>query len=157
MQLRRIGVNPSRHILKILQKVFSKWGNGTNILLTLILKFKKGDILCMPYTCNTRRHSSAEGKAWQICHFVYFPFRVVLLPLGWGELGEKCFAGCGTERERGRNLDGIVIRHVEVTREGGRRGAKASHCQSHTSMSLLQCICSVKNAPYSPCWQLSVG
>lgn len=51
--------------------------------------------------------------------------------------------------QRERNLDRIVIWHVGVKkrRAGGGRGARAFYCQTHTSMSLLQCMCSVKNAP----------
>lgn len=50
--------------------------------------------------------------------------------------------------QEGENLGGIVIQQAGV--EGG-RVEKGSRCQSHASMSLLQCVCSVTNAPFSPC------
>lgn len=49
-----------------------------------------------------------------------------------------------------KNLGRIIMWHMGEKRQGGRRGARASYCLTHTSMSLLSCMCSVKNTHPPP-------
>ena len=87
------------------------------------------------------------------CHF-FAPLLIILLPIQLSGLGEEYFAGCGTLGEESENLDGIVIRdRGGEEREGGGRKEEEReppHRQTHTSMSLLRRVCSVKNTPSPP-------
>lgn len=82
-------------------------------------------------------------------HVIWLCFFFVLLAIQLSGEGEKYCAGCGT-LWRKKNLGRIIMWHMGEKRQGGRRGARASYCLTHTSMSLLSCMCSVKNTHPPP-------
>lgn len=101
-----------------------------------------------PFECH-RRERCQKITCILVVIFFFTPhcFRC---QFSWVYWEGNIFAGCWE-----RNLDRIVIPHVGGRREGGRRGTRASFCQTHTSMSFVHCVLCLKR-PFSSCWQLSV-